>query len=100
MKLTILKKIFILSTAFQLLVLIAIAQNFTPNFDPQNPVSRKKKQKEIPRFPPQFRAKDTVGGKVSPAFVQPKQTIGKTNSTTTTTIIQAAPKPKNRCKWK
>jgi L,D-transpeptidase catalytic domain len=91
MKLTSLKKIFVIALLFQFVFIYINAQNFTPNFDPQNPTPRKKKQKEIPRFPPQFRAKDTVGGKVSPAFIAPKQATNKPNGITTTTIIKAPP---------
>jgi hypothetical protein len=70
------------------------AQGFYP-YSTDEPKVHKKKQKEIPRFPPQFRAKDTVGGKQSPAFVQPKPVVVTPPSKQyipPTTVVQAAPK--------
>jgi hypothetical protein len=67
------------------------AQQLTPfyDFEKPRPAKPKPKQKEIPRFPPQFRAKDTVGGKQSPALAKPNATTkpgtsGKTSTGKTT----------------
>jgi hypothetical protein len=51
---------------------VACAQQLTPfyDFEKTRPKKSKPQQQAIPRFPPQFKAKDTVGGRQSPALVK------------------------------
>jgi L,D-peptidoglycan transpeptidase YkuD (ErfK/YbiS/YcfS/YnhG family) len=90
-------KVIILFTAMALLgVVNSYAQgNLSPfyNFD-EKPKPKKTKpaqQVAIPRFPPQFRSRDTIGGKPSPAFVT-KVDSTKLKQTKQTTLQAAKPK--------
>jgi L,D-peptidoglycan transpeptidase YkuD (ErfK/YbiS/YcfS/YnhG family) len=79
-----------------LYVVVGHAQgNLSPfyNFD-EKPKPKKTKpaqQVAIPRFPPQFRSRDTIGGKKSPALMTKADSIKAKN---TKPLLQAAAKPK------
>jgi L,D-peptidoglycan transpeptidase YkuD (ErfK/YbiS/YcfS/YnhG family) len=67
----------------------ARAQQLTPFYDFEKTRPKKAKpQQVLPRFPPQFRSKDTVGGKASPAMAKPTAQVAPNAA------AKPAPKPK------